>query len=88
MGLGLFVGLVLLGGTTLRARVLPQWCGVLLIVSLPLATGIAIPLGNYGEYLVFGLVWLALGYALWRQRSVAAQQPPPVQPPLVHSPGM
>jgi hypothetical protein len=55
-GLGILVGLVLYGAVTLQARVLPRWCGIALIVSLP----VTILLGDYGG-LLFGLVWLALG---------------------------
>ena len=67
-GLGILVGLVLYGAATLQARVLPRWCGIVLIVSLPLT----ILLANYGG-LLFGLVWLALGYVLWSQRGQAAR---------------
>jgi len=34
--LAVLVGLVLLGAAPLRARVLPRWCGVLLIAGFPL----------------------------------------------------
>jgi hypothetical protein len=34
--LAVLVGLVLLGAATLRARVLPRWCRVLLIAGFPL----------------------------------------------------
>lgn len=63
---GMFFGFVLLGVATLRARVLPQWCGAALIVVLPIAA----ILGDYGGGLVFGLVWLALGYVLLSERPV------------------
>jgi hypothetical protein len=68
------LGLVLLGVATLRARVLPQWCGVLLIVA---ALGILVyfVLGNYGGAILYGLLWLALGYALWSGRGTAVEQP-------------
>ena len=66
-GLGSLVGFALYGAATLRAGVLPRWCGVALIVALPAS----IPLGEYAS-LLFGLVWLALGYALWAQRNSAA----------------
>lgn len=65
---GALVGFVLLGAATLRLGALPRWCGWLLIVCLPLA----IALGNYGGGAVLGLAWLALGYALLRQRDVSA----------------
>jgi hypothetical protein len=71
LGLGLlctFVGFVLLGVATTMLGVLPQWCGLLLIVCLP----IAIILGDYGGGIALGLVWLALGYVLLAQRNVSA----------------
>lgn len=64
------VGLVLYGAATLQARVLPRWCGIGFIVALPLA----LILGIFGN-VVFGLIWLALGYALWSRREAAGQQP-------------
>ena len=66
-GLGSLVGFVLYGTATLRAGVLPRWCGIALIVALPAA----IPLGEYAN-LLFGIVWLALGYTLWSQRDASA----------------
>ena len=69
-GLGSLVGFALYGVATLRAGVLPSWCGVALIVALPAA----MPLGEYANVL-FGIVWLALGYTLWSQRDVSTGQP-------------
>jgi hypothetical protein len=62
--LGLFVGWLvgfpLLRIATFRTGVLPRWCGLLLIVLFSLLrTGV---IWN-------GLVWLALGYALWTRRA-------------------
>jgi len=57
------VGVVLLGVGTLLARALPLWCGVALI-ALPLSAA----LNDYGGWIVFGLLWLALGYVLWSER--------------------
>jgi hypothetical protein len=68
------VGLMLLGIATLRARVLPPWCGVLLIIAV-LGIPVYFALGNYGGAIVYGLVWVALGYALWSRRGEAAEQP-------------
>ncbi len=79
MGLLLmFAGFVVLGIATLRARVLPRWCGVALILALPLTFGSGVllrPEGEFGDYpgaIVLGVIWLALGYAL---RSRVARQP-------------
>jgi hypothetical protein len=63
------VGLVLYGAATLQARVLPRWCGIGFIVALPLA----LLLGIFGNVL-FGVIWLALGYALWSRREASAQR--------------
>jgi hypothetical protein len=65
---GMFFGLVLLGVATLLAKVLPWWCGVALIVVLPIAA----ILGDYGGGLVLGLVWLALGYVLLAERPLGS----------------
>lgn len=61
---------ILYGAATLRAGVLPRWCGVGFIVApmLPLA------LDTYGA-LLQGFFWVALGYVLWSRRSVPAGQP-------------
>jgi hypothetical protein len=74
--LGTLVGLVLYGAATLQARVLPRWCGVLFIILVPGAIlfGSILP----GDYSIIwsGLVWVALGYALWAQSSGAAGEQP------------
>jgi hypothetical protein len=64
------VGLILYGVATLQARALPRWCGLGLIIVPP----ITVVLGDYGGIL-FGLLWLALGYVLWSWRGTAAEQP-------------
>ncbi len=68
--LGVLVGFVLYGAATLQARVLPRWCGVGIIVGLP----VTIALGDLGNML-FGLLWLAIGYVLWSQRGTATGEP-------------
>ena len=67
--LGMLVGFVLYGVATLRARVLPRWYGVALIVSLP----ISLPLAVYGTVL-FGLFLVALGCVLWMRRDATTEQ--------------
>ena len=58
------VGLVLMGIATLRVEVLPRWCGFGLIALVVFSA-----LGAYGGFVVVGLIWLALGYALWSAKS-------------------
>ena len=67
--LGQAVGLVLYGAATLQAKVLPRWCGIGFIIVAPLAY----ILGSFGNVL-FGLIWLALGYALWSQKETSERQ--------------
>lgn len=57
---GVILGLFLLGAATLRLGFLPQWCGVLLVIFPPLA----LAAGEYGGGVVFGILWITLGYAL------------------------
>ena len=61
------VGLVLMGVATLRAGVLPRWCGFGLIALV-----VFLALGAYGGFVVVGLIWLALGYALGSAESEVA----------------
>jgi hypothetical protein len=87
--LGLVVGLVsmvvgfaLYGVATLQAGVLPRWCGLAFIVAVPGALASSIALARIlpesvftSIFIIFGLVWLALGYALWARREAPAVQP-------------
>ena len=66
---GVLIGFILYGVATLRARVLPIWCGVLFIAFLP----VSIVLGDYGNFFT-GLAQLALGYVLL-QRVASTQRP-------------
>ena len=79
LGLGLFitllgvvvfgVGFTLLGVASLLGRRIPLWVGVAMIVA-PLLAWLW---GGYGA-IVLGVVWLAVGYALWLAREEANQQ--------------
>jgi hypothetical protein len=76
--LGVMVGLVLYGAATLQARVLPRWCGMGFILGLPIWLSVSAIVGGFGWPLggiVFGLLWLALGYVLWSRREAATEQP-------------
>jgi hypothetical protein len=70
---GTLVGFVLLGTATLRARVLPRWCGILLLLAV-LGIPVHFALGSYGGAILGGLVWLALGYGLWSERGASVEQ--------------
>jgi hypothetical protein len=69
--LGGLVGFALYGAATLQARVLPRSCGILFIILMP----VGILLGDL-QPIWGGLVWLALGYALWSHSSGAAGEQP------------
>ncbi len=63
--LATMLGWILYGIATLRARLLPVWCGLAFIVVGPQAL---LPTGEYASVVAAGLVWLALSFALWTQR--------------------
>ncbi len=71
--LGALIGFVLYGVATLQARVLPWWCGVAIIVGLPVRIAM-FPVDPWG-LVVFGLLWLALGGVLWSRREASTEQP-------------
>jgi hypothetical protein len=75
--LAILIGSVLLGAMTLRARVLPWWCGVLLIVGFPLSLASAVAFSTAGG-IVLGIVWGLIGYALLSLRGMVEEQPSPV----------
>jgi hypothetical protein len=70
---GTLVGFVLLGTATLRARVLPRWCGILLLLAV-LGIPVYFALGSYGGAILNGLVWLALGYGVWSERGASVER--------------
>ncbi len=69
--LAVLVGLVLYWAATLQAKVLARWCGLGLIV-VPL---IALFLLFTGGNVLFGLLWMALGYVLWSRSGTLTEQP-------------
>ena len=74
-GLLVLVGSILLGAMTIRARMLPWWCGVVLIVGFPL--GALLETVRSGiENIVFAVVWGLIGYALLSRRGTVAEQQP------------
>ena len=93
------VGAMVLGTAALDARVLPRWCGLLLILGYPLCV---LPWGSWaGKWMMLGSVWAAVGYTLlsggdvptravkpprvrdWSER----RRRPSVRPDLAHSRG-
>jgi hypothetical protein len=72
--LAILIGSVLLGAMSLRARVLPWWCGVLLIVGFPLGDILDENVARGGEEIVFGIVWGLVGYALLSSGRAPDQQ--------------
>jgi hypothetical protein len=67
-GAGLvLIGSALLGVIIIRARLLPWWCGVLLIVIFPLGH-FANALFSSAESLLFAVLWGSMGIALLSRR--------------------
>ena len=63
-GLAVLVGSILMGAMTLRAGLLPWWCGVLLIVGFPLGAILDENVARGAEEIMLGIVWGLVGYAL------------------------
>jgi hypothetical protein len=77
---GLFAGFPLLGVATFRARMLPRWCGVLL-VAFPAVFLLMFSLVDYSgaARALLCPYWLALGYALWSHRGEPIQPARPAR---------
>ena len=52
----MLIGSILLGAMTIRARILPWWCGVLLIVGFPLGDILEMVVFVGSEAIVFAIV--------------------------------
>jgi hypothetical protein len=61
------LGLLLMGVATVLAGVLPRWFGFGLVAIV-----VFLALGAYGGFVVVGLIWLSLGYALGSKKSQVA----------------
>ena len=70
--LAILVGSILLGAATIRGRVLPWWCGALLIVGFPLTVPLDVAVRGAGG-IALGIVWALVGYALLSHGATAAQ---------------
>jgi hypothetical protein len=72
-GAGLvLVGSALLGVIIILAKLLPWWCGVLLIVAFPIGH-FANALFSSAENLLFALLWGSMGVALLSRRQGVAE---------------
>lgn len=83
-GLGLLgqaIGLAVFGIGVLRSRGLPYGRGILALVMAALLVVwppmLAWRLGAWSilDQILYGLGWVALGYAIWSQRGVTAEVP-------------
>lgn len=53
---------------------LPRWCGMALIgVAVVSVFGAVLSAG--GSFVAVGLIWLALGHALWSERRKSLRKP-------------
>jgi hypothetical protein len=66
------VGSLLLGVIIIRAKLLPWWCGVLLIIAFPLGD-VANALFSSAENLILALLWGSMGIVLLSRRQGAAE---------------
>jgi hypothetical protein len=73
-GLLVLVGSILLGAMTIRVRVLPWWCGALLIVGFLLGDFLNnVAVGS--ENIVLATLWRLISSALLSLRGTVAEQP-------------
>ena len=56
----------------MRARLVPWWCGVLLIIAFPLGD-VADEIFSGAEGLLLGLLWGSVGVALLRQAGLPTE---------------
>ena len=68
----LLIGSALLGVIIIRARLLPWWCGVLLIVAFPLGDQ-ANAIFSSAENLLLALLWGSMGVALLSRRQKVSE---------------
>jgi hypothetical protein len=73
-GVAVLIGSILLGIMTIRTRIVPWWCGVLLIVAFPLGD-LSNAIVSGGEGILLGILWGSVGYALLSLGGTVAEQP-------------
>lgn len=71
-GLAVLIGSLLLGAMIIRARVLPWWCGVLLIIGFPLGDILDEVLASGSEAISLGILWGLVSYTLLSLRGAVA----------------
>ena len=75
-----FLGPLLFGIATFRARVLPRWAGALLaLIAVSFPLGAVVPFEYQTKIIMIpiGLALAWLGYALWAERRASAAEPVP-----------
>ncbi len=78
-GLALIGGLVLTGIAVFKTRVLPRWVAVLLVVGSLAMLGFNDQTAEVLLAIPFGISWIAVGYALWSDRSSPVRRTVPVR---------
>ncbi len=78
-GLALVVGLALVGITALRTGALPRWAAVLLVIGSLGMLGFNDQNAQVLMAIPFGIGWVAVGYALWSDRSSPVRRTAPVR---------
>jgi hypothetical protein len=68
------IGSILLGAMIIRARIIPWWCGVLLVIAFPLGN-VSNAVLEGSEGVLLGILWGLIGYALLSQSGTVAEQP-------------
>ncbi len=73
--LALVAGFLLLGIVILRAKVMPNWVAVLLILGTLAMFGMNMETARVLLTIPLGVAWVGVGYVFWSGRGTAAQQP-------------
>ena len=73
--LALVVGFVVAGIAILRARVLPRWVAVLIVVGALAMLGANEQTARVLLMIPFGVAWVAVGYVLWSGVGGPTRQP-------------
>jgi hypothetical protein len=67
------IGSILLGAMTMRTRILPWWCGVLLVIAFSLGD-LSNEVLRGSEGILLGILWGVVGYALLSSSSALDSQ--------------